>query len=130
MLIKRAFTVFLVIKRMKKIIKADNDIFFNKINIDKEYEYVANPDRVLSELDNEWFFVKFEEIKFIDEILKLFDIFNDTGAYPNLTQNDFSNLRYFFYNINDNSIINIQNVKSGNLIKTKSLLVAGNTIEL
>lgn len=122
--------MFLVIKRMKKIIKADNDIFFNKINIDKEYEYVANPDRVLSELDNEWFFVKFEEIKFIDEILKLFDIFNDTGAYPNLTQNDFSNLRYFFYNINDNSIINIQNVKSGNLIKTKSLLVAGNTIEL
>ncbi|MSN96405.1 hypothetical protein F1B92_04285 [Campylobacter sp. FMV-PI01] len=105
-------------------IKNDNEIFFNKIDISNEYKYLNNPDRMISKEDNEWFFVDFNSIDFRDEILEIFNIFNNTGSYPNLSRDDFKKIKHFVYGFiyENNHIINIQNVKNGNFIKNKTLL--------
>lgn len=106
----------------EETIKNDNKIFFNKIDAFEEFEYIKNPDRVPNQKDNEWFFVYFESIEFKDEILELFNVFNSTGSYPNLSKNNLLNMQYFFYKVEDN-IINIQNIKGKNYIKSNSFFI-------
>lgn len=116
-------------------IKSDNDVFFNKVNISEVYEYIRNPDRALSRTDNnmcdEWFFVNLDSLDedLQNEILELFNVFDNTGSYPNLSKDCFLKIKYFFYGFDSgkDKIINIQNIKSGNLIKATSFFEFGSS---